>query len=386
MGFFSFLGANQYLKEVEEQERYEEAFDLKQAQLGLSKENLELQKETLELKKANQEQSLVLSMLPYLNSSGIGLPLSTGKSGTRTKGGSDKGNKFYAKQIAKDYPYIVDDTVASILANTNNEPGSMKLFKEFLDEVQSKYSKAGRLIDNRIPSEDLSTIMNGILQSKNNPYKDSVEKIETQLGIKLSENMKTRLDLLSGIEVTQIGFPSVLDPTPQLGVEQIKFLKDEAFSVAKNQYLLPDIANIKKTIRGIMYDPVTKQKRDLGSLTTDENALLGWLNTRAAKLEQIRDNSSLSNPTATFNEYGAIEAYNWMRKNSPLRTKFFFPEVAPSSELNTKRAIVEVPNKAFMNTLRNLGILKVGQVVKFTNPTNAFETIGTVPPAEYIGP
>ena len=64
MAFFSFLGANQYLKEVEEQERYEEAFDLKQAQLGLSKANLELQKETLELKKLNQEQSLVLNMLP----------------------------------------------------------------------------------------------------------------------------------------------------------------------------------------------------------------------------------------------------------------------------------------------------------------------------------
>ena len=29
MALFSFLGANQYLKEVEEQERYEEAFDLK---------------------------------------------------------------------------------------------------------------------------------------------------------------------------------------------------------------------------------------------------------------------------------------------------------------------------------------------------------------------
>tara|TARA_R100001463_G_scaffold23401_2_gene56170 strand:+ start:1404 stop:2573 length:1170 start_codon:yes stop_codon:yes gene_type:complete len=386
MGFFSFLGANQYIKEVEDQERYEEAFDLKQAQLGLSKANLELQEETLALKKLNQEQSLVLNMLPYLNSSGVGLSLGTKKSGTKTTGGSDKGNKFYAKQIGQNYRYIVDNTVASILANTNNAPGSMKVFKEFLDETHDKYSKAGRLIDGKLPEEDLAYIVNNLLMETRFPYKDAAEKIETQLGIKLSENMRTRMDLLSGIQVTNIGFPNVLDPTPQLGTEQIKFLKEEAFSVAQNQYLLPEIANINKTITGIEFDPVTKQKRDLRSLTEDENAMLGWLRLRGAKLDQIKDGSTKANPTLLFNEYGTTEAYNWMRKNSPLRSTFFFPEVAPSQALNTKRAVVAVPNKAYMNFLRDQGILQVGQVVRFTNPNTengVIKTIGTVPSPEY---
>ena len=87
MAFFSFLGANQYLKEVEEQERYEEAFDLKKQTLGISKENLELQKETLELKKALQEQNLLTTLLPLI--SGSSLPTGSKKTnlGTALTGG-----------------------------------------------------------------------------------------------------------------------------------------------------------------------------------------------------------------------------------------------------------------------------------------------------------
>ena len=107
MALFSFLGANTYLKEVEEQERYEEAFDLKKQQLGISKENLELQKETLELKKALQEQNLLTTLLPLI--SGSSLPTGSKKTnlGTALTGGGKspvgKDNEFYAGAIKLNY-------------------------------------------------------------------------------------------------------------------------------------------------------------------------------------------------------------------------------------------------------------------------------------------
>ena len=362
MALFSFLGANQYLKEVEEQERYEEAFNLKKQTLGISKENLELQKETLELKKALQEQNLLTTLLPLI--SGSSLPTGSKKTnlGAVVTGGGKspvgKDNEFYAGAIKLNYPYVTDTALSTIMANTNNANGTMKTVFDFLNSTKEQFSSKGRLVDGQIPSETLEYIFSNTFSKTTKPY-ENIKDLEKQFGFKLSESSKGMLDILTNYSVTNVQLPTVNDPLGLPEAEDINFLKKEAFDVANNFFEQEN----KAIIRALK---LLKPKIDNRTANTEELALNAWLERRSGLLAQIKEQGfTAGNPTNLIELYGTRDSYNYMRTNSPMAKKFFLPEQPPSLSLNIEAPAVLVLNHKHMITLRNLGVLRVGQKVEF---------------------
>ena len=378
MAFFSFLGANQYLKEVEEQERYEEAFDLKKQSLGISKENLELQKETLELKKILQEQNLLTSLLPLV--SGSGLPTGSKKTslGTAVSGGGKsavgKGNEFYAGAIKKQFPYVTDTALGSIMANTNNANGTLKTVYDFLNSTKEQFSSKGRLVDGQIPDETLQYIFSNTFSKTTKPY-ENLKDVEKQFGFKLGESSKGMLDILTNYSITNVQLPTVVDPLGLPESEDINFLKKESFDVAENFYK----QEVNAVNRAISF---YQKKFDNRTLNPEEQILFKWLTERSGKLAEIKGFTA-GNPTNLINLYGTRDSYNYMRTNSAMAKKFFLPEQPPSLSLNIEAPPVVVFNHKHMITLRNLGVLRVGQKVQFENTGDADGTPkeeGIVPP------
>ena len=361
MAFFSFLGANQYLKEVEEQERYEEAFDLKQQQLGISKANLELQKENLDLKKAIQEQNLLTTILPLVSggastgSKKTTLGTVLGGAGKSTQG---KDNEYYLGAIRKQFPYISDDALASIFANTNNNSQTGKMFYNFLNETKEQYASKGRLIDGQIPPETLQYIVDNAFKSTTNPYKD-IPDIAKKLGLKFGESSKGMLDIFTNYSVTNVELPKVTEPLGLPESKDIEFLKKEAFDVANNFFEQEN----KAIIRALK---LLKPKIKNRTANQEELDLNAWLEKRSGLLAQIKEQGfTAGNPTNLIELYGTRDSYNYMRTNSPMAKKFFLPEQPPSLSLNIEAPAVLVLNHKHMITLRNLGVLRVGQKVEF---------------------
>ena len=378
MAFFSFLGANTYLKEIEEQERYEEAFNLKKQTLGISKENLELQKETLKLKKAIQEQNLLTSILPLVSGSSLSTGSKKTSLGAAVSGGGKspvgKDNKYYLGVIKKQYPYISDEALSSVMANTNDNSQTGKMFYNFLNATKKQYASKGRLIDGQIPPETLQYIVDNAFKSTTNPYKD-IPDIAKKLGLKFGESSKGMLDIFTNYSVTNIELPKVTDPLGLPETEDISFLKKEAFDVAENFYK----QEVNAVNRAISF---YQKKFDNRTLNTEEQRLFKWLTERSGKLAEIKDFTA-GNPTKLINLYGTRDSYNYMRTNSPMAKKFFLPEQPPSMSLNIEAPAVLVFNHKHMITLRNLGVLRVGQKVKFMNIGDADGTPkeeGIVPP------
>ena len=379
MAFFSFLGANQYLKEVEEQERYEEAFDLKQQQLGISKANLELQKENLDLKKAIQEQNLLTSILPLV-SGGVStgskkttLGTVLGGAGKSTQG---KDNEYYLGAIRKQFPYISDEALASIFANTNNNSQTGKMFYNFLNETKEQYASKGRLIDGQIPQETLQYVIDNAFKSTTNPYKD-IKEIAEKLGLKLGESSKGMLDIFTNYSLTNVELPKVTEPLGLPESKDIEFLKTEAFDVAENFYK----QEVNALNRSISY---FNKKLNAGTITPDETTLLGWMTKRSGELAEIKG-FTRENDTNLVKMYGTRDAYQFMRNNPVMNKRVFMPEQPPSMSLDIRPEPVVVLNHKQMITLRDLGILRVGQAVRFQTPfmqNGELKETGTVPSKE----
>ena len=377
MAFFSFLGANQYLKEIEEQERYEEAFNLKQQQLGISKANLELQKENLDLKKAIQEQNLLTSILPLV-SGGVStgskkttLGTVLGGAGKSTQG---KDNEYYLGAIRKQFPYISDEALASIFANTNNNSQTGKMFYNFLNETKEQYASKGRLIDGQIPQETLQYVVDNAFKSTTNPYKD-IKEIAEKLGLKLGESSKGMLDIFTNYSVTNVELPKVTEPLGQMETKDIEFLKKEAFDVASNFYK----QEVNALNRSISY---FTNKLNTGTITPDETTLLGWMTKRSGELAEIKG-FTRENDTNLIRMYGTRDSYQFMRNNPVMNKRVFMPEKPPSMSLDIRPEPVVVLNHKQMITLRDLGILRVGQTIKFQTPfmqNGVLKEIGLVPP------
>ena len=378
MALFSFLGANQYLKEVEEQERYEEAFNLKKQQLGISKENLELQKETLELKKALQEQNLLTTLLPLI--SGSSLPTGSKKTnlGAAVTGGGKspvgKDNEFYAGAIKQQFPYVTDTALGTIMANTNNANGTMKTVYDFLNSTKEQFSSKGRLVDGQIPPETLEYIFSNTFSKTTKPY-ENIKDLEKQFGFKLSESSKGMLDILTNYSVTNVQLPTVVNPLGQMETKDIDFLKKEAFDVASNFYK----QEVNALNRSISY---FTNKLNAGTITPDETTLLGWMTKRSGELAEIKG-FTRENDTNLIRMYGTRDSYQFMRNNPVMNKRVFMPEQPPSMSLDIRPEPVVVLNHKQMITLRDLGILRVGQTVKFQTPfmqNGVLKEIGLVPP------
>ena len=365
MAFFSFLGANQYLREVEEQQRYEEAFDLKQQSLGLSQANLELQKENLELKKIQQEQNLILNYLPFLNK-GIGTSIGTKKGkglgsvvgGTGTSG---KDNKYYAGVIKRMYPYVDNETLASITANTDNAPGTMKTIYDFLNDTKEQFASKNRLVGGEIPQETIEYIFNNTFQKTTKPY-ESIKDLEKQFGLKLSESSKGMLDILTDYSVTNVELPKITEPLGLPESKDIEFLKKEAYDVSVSFY-----NNENKAITRAL-KLLKEKENNRGGLNSEESMLFSWLTKRGGELDKIKGQFSRDNDTLLTDLYGTREAYNYMRVNSPLGKRMLLGEQPPSLLLAKEPPPILVQNKEQMITLRNLGVLRPGQPVEFVQP------------------
>ena len=88
MAMFSFVGAENYLKEIEERKKYEEAFQLKKDTLGISQAQLELAREKFNLNKKNTAIATAISLATLMKDTGYGV----GTSGVKvTKSGKITG-------------------------------------------------------------------------------------------------------------------------------------------------------------------------------------------------------------------------------------------------------------------------------------------------------
>ena len=278
-----------------------------------------------------------------------------GGAGKSTQG---KDNEYYLGAIRKQFPYISDDALASIFANTNNNSQTGKMFYNFLNETKEQYASKGRLIDGQIPPETLQYIVDNAFKSTTNPYKD-IPDIAKKLGLKFGESSKGMLDIFTNYSVTNVELPKVTEPLGLPESKDIEFLKKEAFDVANNFFEQEN----KAIIRALK---LLKPKIKNRTANQEELDLNAWLERRSGLLAQIKEQGfTAGNPTNLIELYGTRDSYNYMRTNSPMAKKFFLPEQPPSLSLNIEAPAVLVLNHKHMITLRNLGVLRVGQKVEF---------------------
>ena len=284
-------------------------------------------------------------------------------------------NEFYAGVIKEQFPYVTNTALGSIMANTNNANGTLKTVYDFLNSTKKQFNDKNRLTpEGRIPDETLEYIFSNTFSKTTKPY-ENIKNLEKQFGFKLSESSKGMLDILTNYSITNVQLPTVTDPLGLPESKDIEFLKDESYDVAENFYK----QEVNAVNRAISF---YQKKFNNRTLNSEEQELYSWLTKRSGKLAEI-EGFSKSNPTQLINLYGTRDSYNYMRTNSTMAKQFFLPEQPPSLSLNIEAPPVVVFNHKHMITLRNLGVLRPGQKVKFMNIGDADGTPkeeGIVPP------
>ena len=310
MAMFSFVGAEKYLKDIEEQKRYEEAFQLKKDTLGISQAQLELAQDKFKLNKKNTAIATAISLANLMKDTGFGVGTSgvkvtksgkitgTSKGTSTTTGLNIRDNETAAKILFKDFPNFSTEAFENIVGTEGLGDFAVSKLYDMLSELKTNLGGNKMLVDGRFPKDVVTDIANNLSTIDYNPY--NAKFIPEELMKLLDETQKAQIESLSG-QVSKIFAP--ISYTEQREGAAIKDFE----AVERNVYQNLD-SRIKTEEKDInLRIGELNQNTSMNAL---QQAELAWLMNRQSEIEATnnRDFSS-TNMSPLFQLYGTFDAY-----------------------------------------------------------------------------
>ena len=359
MAMFSFVGAENYLKEIEEQKKYEEAFQLKKDTLGISSGQLKLAQDKFKLDEKNTAIATAIS-LANLMKDGSGYGTST--SGVKvTKGGKISGtskgtatglnirdNETASKILFKDFPNFSTTAFENIVGTEGLGDFAVSKLYDMLSELKTNLGGNRMLVDGRFPKDVVTEIANNLSTVDYNPY--NAKFIPDNLMKLLDETQQTQIESLSG-QVSKIFAP--ISYTEQREGAAIKDFE----AVEKNVY--SNLASRIKTEEKDINLRIGELNQNT-SMNALQQAELAWLMNRQSEIESAKNRDfSSTNRSPLFQLYGTFDTY--LSTKEIYRNKIAFPSDPNSvpSNLKIKTVIPTVkatPPDNFQGNPTNLSV------------------------------
>jgi hypothetical protein len=383
----SFKGLMDYQKEIDTEKRYQEAFGLKKDAFELQKKQYELAVETLDQKRLSDSQDFYVKFLKVASAGqlgGIGGLSGTGISGSGTATNKiSNTNQEAFSMINKRYPDVAPETIAKIMAisNLKGDVGDRLLKK--LDLIKNNFITAG-YTDETTMIQDMSRLVNNMVETENDTTKLKAWLNSNDPDFKIFPK-SMREAVLSQSAFTNITFPSVTPYTEKFDFKKNRELQTAAFVDTKviaeeeEDKLRSHINNEVKTLEDIkngnMPERIYKDAQDnpvvdpeTGQTVTKEpvfKLLRGWAEGRLAKIGEVVNKSSSSDPTRLLKFYGTKE-YVEKIVNDPRRVgKGFlqYPKMPISFENggNIKENMQVAKEAIKLNLIKPGDILKIGK-------------------------
>ena len=324
MAMFSFVGAEKYLKDIEDQKRYEEAFQLKKDTLGISSAQLKLAQDKFKLDEKNTAIATAISLANLMKDGG---GYGTGTSNLKvTKGGKISGtskrtstatglnirdNETAAKILFKDFPNFSTTAFENIVGTEGLGDFAVSKLYDMLSELKTNLGDNQILVDGRFPKDVVTEIANNLSTIDYNPY--NAKFIPDELMKLLDETQQAQIESLSG-QVSKIFAP--ISYTEQREGAAIKDFE----AVERNVYQNLD-SRIKTEEKDInLRIGELNQNTSMNAL---QQAELAWLMNRQSEIEATnnRDFSS-TNMSPLFQLYGTFDAYLAAKEIYKNRTAF----------------------------------------------------------------
>lgn len=344
MAMFSFVGAENYLKEIEEQKKYEEAFQLKKDTLGISSAQLKLAQDKFKLDEKNTAMATAISLANLMKDGG---GYGTGTSGVKvTKGGKITGtskgtstttglnirdNPTAAKILFKDFPNFSTEAFKNIVGTEGLGDFAVSKLYDMLSELKTNLGGNKMLVDGRFPKDVVTEIASNIGTIDYNPY--NAKFIPDSLMKLLDETQQTQIESLSG-QVSKIFAP--ISYTEQREGAAIKDFE----AVERNVYQNLD-SRIKTEEKDInLRIGELNQNTSMNPL---QQAELAWLMNRQSEIESAnnRDFSS-TNRSPLFQLYGTFDDYLSAKEIYKNRVAFPSDPNSVPSNLKIKTVIPKV--------------------------------------------
>lgn len=341
---FSFVGAENYLKEIEEQKKYEEAFQLKKDTLGISSAQLKLAQDKFKLDEKNTAIATAISLANLMKDSG---GYGTGTSGVKvTKGGKITGtskgtstttglnirdNPTAAKILFKDFPNFSTEAFKNIVGTEGLGDFAVSKLYDMLSELKTNLGGNKMLVDGRFPKDVVTEIASNIGTIDYNPY--NAKFIPDSLMKLLDETQQAQIESLSG-QVSKIFAP--ISYTEQREGAAIKDFE----AVERNVYQNLD-SRIKTEEKDInLRIGELNQNTSMNPL---QQAELAWLMNRQSEIESAnnRDFSS-TNRSPLFQLYGTFDDYLSAKEIYKNRVAFPSDPNSVPSNLKIKTVIPKV--------------------------------------------
>ncbi len=382
MAMFSFVGAENYLKGIEDQKRYKEAFDLKTDSLAVSQGNLKLQQDKFDLDKETADFNKLLQ-LAVLAKRGVGGGVGLTKTGKVSTSGSATGakgtkigqlninnNKEATKVLLKDFPSLNQESIVNFLGATGLQDGEVSKLYNQLFELKTNLGGSGRLIDGRLPEEVVSDISNNLMTVDFKPFDIS----------SLPEALTSQLDKSQKLSLESLGNTIYKNFTPLSSVYQEKVPDTDVYkSLASTLYSEVD-RKFKGEINAVarrIARLTQKGSNPETPLNQFEKTELKFMQERQLSLKEIENTSpSSSNQQPLFQLYGTYDSY--LRIAETLKNQYVFPKEkskipfavftydAPPVKVDTKELAYwlagQHPNSQAIHQ-KNGWILKPGQKV-----------------------
>ena len=342
MAMFSFVGAENYLKEIEEQKKYEEAFQLKKDTLGISSAQLKLAQDKFKLDEKNTAIATAISLANLMKDSG---GYGTGTSGVKvTKGGKISGtskgtatglnirdNETASKILFKDFPNLSTTAFENIVGTEGLGDFAVSKLYDMLSELKTNLGGNKMLVDGRFPKDVVTEIANNLSTIDYNPY--NAKFIPDSLMKLLDETQQAQIESLSG-QVSKIFAP--ISYTEQREGAAIKDFE----AVERNVYQNLD-SRIKTEEKDInLRIGELNQNTSMNPL---QQAELAWLMNRQSEIESAnnRDFSS-TNRSPLFQLYGTFDDYLSAKEIYKNRVAFPSDPNSVPSNLKIKTVIPKV--------------------------------------------
>ncbi len=336
---FSFVGAENYLKEIEEQKKYEEAFQLKKDTLGISSAQLKLAQDKFKLDEKNTAMATAISLANLMKEGGYGV----GTSGVKvTKGGKITGtskgtstatglnirdNETAAKILFKDFPNFSTTAFENIVGTEGLGDFAVSKLYDMLSELKTNLGGNKMLVDGRFPKDVVTEIAANLGTVDFNPY--NAKFIPDELMKLLDETQQAQIESLSG-QVSKIFAP--ISYTEQREGAAIKDFE----AVEANVY--SNLASRIKTEDKDIILRIGELNKELGknkNLNALQQAELTWLTNRQSEIESAKNRDfSNTNREPLFQLYGTFDDY--LSAKEIYKNRVAFPSDPNSVPTNLK--------------------------------------------------
>jgi len=329
MAMFSFVGAEKYLKDIEDQRRYQEAFDLKADSIAVSQANLKLQQDKFELDKETADFNKLLQLAVLAKAGGgggLGLTktgkvstsgVTTGAKGTKVGQLNISDNAQAAKVLLRDFPSLNQESVVNLLGTTGLQDGQVSNLYNQLFELKTKLGGKSRLIDGRLPEEVVSDITNTLMTVDFKPF--DIASLPEALMKNIDESTKLSLENLGNTIYKNFAPLSTVYQEKVPDTDVYKSLASTLYSEVDKKFK-GEINAVDRRIARLTQKS-TNPETPLNDFEKNE---LEFMQNRRLSLREIENaKPSATNQQPLFQLYGTYDSY--LRIAETLKNQYVFP-------------------------------------------------------------